>query len=200
MKTLTGVQITKAFGAQRKDKTMIEGENEYGAWKLWHVYIDDPDWTEQKFGYMQGAKQSIPERGMEVTIDFEVEEDGQYTNYNIKKMTPKQSKPVPEKPKPKPKPAPGKPQPALGRPSGFAPMSMYVSYAKDLQVARIAKMSGDSLTTYTLTALVNEVAVEGKRLFDLVEGGGEPEKKEAPPEEDSPFPPENDEPFPGDRF
>ena len=89
---LNGVTITKVF----KGKS---GEGKYGPWQGYNFYIDDPDWKEQKFSYLQSGKKPVPEEGMKVDLEFETKQNGEYTNYDVKKLSAAGSG---EKPKPKP--------------------------------------------------------------------------------------------------
>ena len=180
MSQATNVTVEKVFKG-------ASGEGQYGPWQAWDVYFEG---SENKYSYFSGGKKPEPFRGQKVAfVKFEVKEvekDGKtYTNRKISEW-------VPDDTQEASKPAPGKPSQAQGGTSGFNPMSMYVSYAKDLQKQRVAMM--DTGGVPSLHDLCTEVAIEGKRLFDLVEGDGAPEKKEAPPGEGSPFPPDSEAP------
>ena len=173
MDTLTNVTITKVF--EKKS-----GNNKYGPWTAWDIYVDDPDWKNEKFSYFSGGNKPIPAQGMFVQVmEFETEIKGEYTNNNVKKLVAKQDKP-------KPKPAQGNGGQAK---QGMSPLSMYVSYVKDLQVARINRLNIEDAQNIPLSSWTRDVALCGKELFDMVEGGKVPEKTEdGPPEgfEDGP--------------
>ena len=104
MDKLNGVTITKVF----KGKS---GEGKYGPWQGYNFYVDDPDWKDQKFSYLQSGRKPVPEEGMKVDLEFETKQNREYTNYDVKKLSPAGSG---EKPKPKPAGAKPATQPGTG--------------------------------------------------------------------------------------
>ena len=78
METLTNVEVGKVF----KGKS---GEGQYGPWQIWDVYLRD---DKRKFAYFEKGG-FIPEAGLMIQVlKYEVVQKGEYTNYNVKELTP----------------------------------------------------------------------------------------------------------------
>ena len=186
---LTNLTIRKVFEGK-------SGEGQYGPWQAYNMYFDGNEkWKNVKFGYFGGGNKPDPEEGMTVDlIEFEEKKDGRYTNYTVTKL-------VPGEPEPEPEPSAAAPR---NNPNGGQTrMSMYVSYAKDIAVAKLTA-SGSAKTSRIFGMGIMEicemVAQAGKRMCDIAENGArgeepeeegpkqEPEKRNVPEgEEDVPF-------------
>lgn len=88
MERLNDVTITKVYEGK-------SGESQYGHWQAYNFYIDDPDWKDIKFSYFGGDNKPTPEQGRKGSLEFEVEEKGEYTNYVVKKLISTATKPKP---------------------------------------------------------------------------------------------------------
>ena len=189
MSRLTNLKIRKVF----KGKS---GEGEYGPWQAWNMYFDgNEEHKDTKFGYFSGGNKPAPREGMVVDlIEFETKEKGGYENRVITKLLPAEIQPDPET---------STTGNSRNSPNGGQTrMSMYVSYAKDILVAKIAaggSAKNSRIMSMGLTEICEIVARAGKRMCDIAENGAgeeqpdeepkqEPEKDNVPEgEEDVPF-------------
>lgn len=112
MEHLLDVIITKVYEGKK-------GEGEYGPWQFYNIYFDKGD--RKKFSYGWSGKKPVPKEGMKVKhIEYEISTDGEYTNYNIKKMEIDETPNLEQNNKDK---------------LDYGLISMCVSYAKDLAIA-----------------------------------------------------------------
>jgi hypothetical protein len=174
---LLNVEIQAVSKKTEGDQVGKNGETFH--WILYNFTINDPDWKNIWFSYFQTGKKPTPEKGMKIDLlEFEIDDTGQYTNYNVKKLI------VPDnKPKPKPKPVPAKNNNSNGKDS---PLWFCLSYAKDLQCELLKNRPKDILEATTLDDIVREVVQAGQLMMRLVNK----KDKEIPPvidEDDVPF-------------
>lgn len=154
MEHLLNFTITKVYEPQKEGKP-IEGEGEYGAWKLYTFYTDKTD--KEKFSFMWGEKKPRPTKGLKIKhMEYEEEKKGQYTNLNVKKLElPEQEKSSSPESSPKTTSQP--------KPNNTS-ASFYVSYAKDIAVALITL--GKDLTE--LDAIALHATKVGLRMMNTV--------------------------------
>lgn len=126
---------------------------------------------------MWSGKKPVPEKGMKIKhAEYEIEKKGQYTNYNIKKLELAGKEELP------PEPTPQQSQSNNNRDASF-----YVSYAKDLQVARI-QADPSHFKNIGLDILASNVVEVGLNMMRRVNGNtpiniseNAPEKREDAP-------------------
>jgi len=166
MPNATNVTIRKVF----KGKS---GEGQYGSWTAWDVYFDGSD---NKYSYFSGGKKPVPVVGQKIAfMEFEAVTKGQYTNRTIKKMVINET------------PTETTQDHTKQKNGSSGPISMYISYVKDVQIARIPYIDHVS---FSLSDLMAEIATVGIELFERVENR-EPEDHST---EDAPGPDEYDGP------
>lgn len=167
MEKLTNVIVQDVF----KGKS---GISKVGAWQAWSIYLEG---YETKFSYFE-KDGIIPFPGMQITfLEYTVEQRGEYTNYDIKKLVPVQlTAPgvLPEVPQVSPtsnlavRPSSAKPSmpDRLSSVEKNKRVTMCTSYAKDIMVQMIAN---GGYPTESLSAVLDLVAKGGKRLAEKIE-------------------------------
>lgn len=162
MEHLTDVVISKVY----------EGKSDvgkYGPWTAFNLYLEGQD---KKFSWFGGDKKITPVEGMHLKhVGYEIKQDGEYTNYNIKEMELMEDSPQPS-PSSTPPPLPGK------APNGRE-ASFYVSYMKDIAVAVLN--CGGGLEQTDLDAIARKIAQAGlvmmnESLGNAVTSSEEPKK------------------------
>ena len=119
MPQLNDFTITKVYEGK-------SGTSQYGDWVAYNFYTNQTG--DKKFGWFGGGKKITPIQGMQIAyMEYQVVQDGEYTNNKVSKLVVKEGQP---------KPAPQ--QNNNNIPASDGPRSMYVSYAKDIAVAMIA--------------------------------------------------------------
>lgn len=157
------------------------GVSKYGPWQAWNVYLLG---YEEKFGYFE-KDNIVPFVGMEIALlEYAVEQNGDYTNYTIKKLVPAQltapgtspasdTKSVSAKPRVKPTHNPIA-KPAISGGLGSAEKSkrvtMCTSYAKDIMVAMLGA-GGFRYKDAGFGSIVDAVAKAGLMLAEKIEVG-----------------------------
>lgn len=132
MEHLLDFTITNVYEAKNNEGKLIEGEGEYGPWKLFSFNTDKTG--KEKFAYMWGGEKPIPEKGMNVKhMEYESETKGQYTNLNVKKLE------LPEQTKSSASKSSSKTTSQQKPSNDNRDTSFYVAYAKDIAVAMLAK-------------------------------------------------------------
>lgn len=167
MEKMTNVVISNAERGK-------SGQASWGSWQAWSVYFVG---VEPKFDYFE-KDNIVPFTGMSVElVEYEVKQDGQYTNYKIKKMVPAKL----TGPNPATVPAntgTSKPMiPVANRFEMDKRLTMCTSYAKDLMIQML--VSGDSsYRDAEFSTIIDLVAKGGRRLAEgLSEKIGLPEPK-----------------------
>lgn len=170
MEKLTNVVVRDAYEGKR-------GVSKFGPWQAWNVYLQG---YEEKFGYFE-KDNIVPFAGMEIALlEYEVEQNGEYTNYTIKKMVPTQLVVSGALPVPGSKPvSTSKPAVKSGISGGLPsvneskPVLMCTSYVKDIMVELI--QVDDNLYRHAkISVIVDAIARGGKRLAKLLTGGEVP--------------------------
>jgi hypothetical protein len=119
MQTITDKVIGKVY----KGKS---GESEYGPWQIWNFYLKG---GKQKYSYFE-KDGLIPQEGMKVVVmDYEVKQSGEFTNYNVKRLSIDDGHRT-DAFQPIEKTAPKIYDSSIN--SDLGPVSMYVSYYKDI--------------------------------------------------------------------
>lgn len=177
MEHLLDATITKAYKAKKKDGSFVEGEGEYGAWRLYNFYTDKTG--DRKFSFMWGGKKPIPYEGLKIKhLEYEIKIDGEHTNSNVEKIeVDPDTPPMEVEPKPSGSLLGLKPQN-----NGNGQASFYVSYMKDVAIAVIN--CGGGLDQTDLDAIARKIAKAGLVMMNESLGNIEipPEKpKTAPP-------------------
>lgn len=158
------------------------GTSSYGPWQAWSVYLEG---YEVKFSYFE-KDGIIPFPGMQIALlEYTVEQSGEYTNYNVKKLVPVQlgesgkfpvlgSKPVGLGKLPV-RGGVVKSDISDGLPSASESKSvlMCASYVKDIMVELI-QINDSPYRSAKMSEIVDVVARGGKRLAKLLTGGGVP--------------------------
>ena len=181
MPELRNITLVKVFEEKK-------GEGQYGPYILFSLYVDDPDWQDQKFGYIQSGKKPTPIKGMKLDkLEFEETQRGQYVNYDAKTIWPKQ-----DKPKPKPQ---SKPQPKNNN-GKDNPFWFCLAYVKDLEIARISRLATKDVPA--LHQMVMDVTTEALFMMNA-SGRKEIISKPKPTEQDVHGVPSNGE-YDEDRF
>lgn len=170
---LTDFRITKAYEGK-------SGEGKYGPWTIYNFYTDKTE--KERFSYFGGKGKIIPMDGMEIAyMEYETKQDGDYTNYDVKKLVPKEDKITPEAiPNAKEDQGPI-PQTPINK-----SVSMYDAYMKDIAVAIITV--GGNLETADLDSIAKRIGRAGLIMMNesLNNGQISSEKpKKAPPVEDN---------------
>lgn len=169
MEQLKNVTISKAY----KGKS---GVSKFGPWQAWSVYIVD---CEAKFDYFEKGG-IVPCDGMTVDVlEYEIKQNGEYTNYDIKKLVPRDM-PVSTRPAAGALPVPGHmpAQRAVSVGSGAEEskrLLMCTSYVKDIIVELLKKQKLEIDMDF-LNTLVNAVAAGGIQMASRLTKS---EKKEA---------------------
>lgn len=149
MEHIVDCKITKVYEGPN-------GEGEWGKWQVYNLYLDKG--PKEKFGWMQSGKKLIPKEGMQLKhVGYEIEEDGQYTNYKIKEMELTEGKSTP-KAIPNTKEDMG----AIPNIKNDREVSFYVAYAKDIAIAMLTN-GGDLIN---LEAVCSQVAKAGVKLMN----------------------------------
>ena len=147
MEHIVDAKITKVYEGPN-------GEGEWGRWQIYNLYLDKGE--KKKFGWMQSGKKVIPKEGMELKhIGYEIEEDGQYTNYKIKEMELKEGTESTPQAIPNAKEDMG----SIPKAKNDREVSFYVAYAKDIAVAILN--NGGDFETADLDAMVRKIAKAG---------------------------------------
>ena len=157
------------------------GDGEYGPWQAWNFYVEG---DERKFSYFSGGKKPEPFEGAFIKMaKFETVTKGQYTNHNIKEMALEDQNNETQQDSPYDYEPPGEPtfsrnsisKPVVKQsltPRSDEKISFYVSYAKDLQVARITM--GHISNDVTLFELAGETMAAGLAMHKMANGGEVP--------------------------
>ena len=157
------------------------GDGEYGPWQAWNFYVEG---DERKFSYFSGGKKPEPFEGAFIKMaKFETVTKGQYTNHNIKEMALEDQNNETQQDSPYDYEPPGEPtfsrnsisKPVVKQsltPRSDEKISFYVSYAKDLQVARIAQ--GHIHDAFSLETLASEVMETGIAMWKKANNPGGP--------------------------
>jgi len=151
MEHLLDTKITKVYKGP-------DGDSEYGHWQVYNLYFDKGD--KNKFGYMQSGKKPIPIEGMQIKhVEYEIEQDGKYTNYKIKKLEPAEdeSEPISE-------PTQKHIQPQS---NGNKDASFYIAYAKDIVIAQM-QINSDAFKHKHLIDISKDVVEAGLLMLDIV--------------------------------
>lgn len=171
MESLNNVTISKAY----KGKS---GVSKFGPWQAWSIYLVD---CEAKFDYFEKGG-IVPCDGMVVnTFEYEIKQNGEYTNYNIKKLVPRDM-PVSTRSADGALPVPGHipAQQVVSIGSGAEEskrLLMCTSYVKDIMV-ELLKKETSKVDMNSLGVLIDEVAKGGLRLVEKLTVLP-PEKREA---------------------
>jgi len=122
---LTNVTIQRVYEGVSGTNTKPDGSS--WDWTAYNFYLDG-DGENRKFGYFQSGNKPVPLPGMNITLlEYDISQDGEYTNHNVKKMTLAQGT---EKTTPLAQATMG------AQTADKRELSMYVSYAKDILIAR----------------------------------------------------------------
>ena len=164
------------------------GVGNYGAWQIYHIWINN---EEQKYSYFE-KDGYVPVVGtMLASMNFDVEQKGQYTNYTIKEIVAVPTAPPAVQPALVPMQAPvvqplpvAAVQPALvAQPVRSVPavkpepvpsreLMMCVAYAKDILIQEI--VMGHVPSNDTFEVLVSLAGEAGLALFNQLKAGKPP--------------------------
>ena len=172
MEQLKNVTISKAY----KGKA---GVNKFGPWQAWSVYIVG---VEPKFDYFEKGG-IIPYDGMVLDmLEYEIKQNGEYTNYDIKRLVPRDTgRAIPAAiPTVGAGPVQGSLSPVgpvVSKQEENKRLLMCTSYVKDLMV-ELVKKETSNVDMNSLGVLIDEVASGGLRLVEKLTVLP-PEKREA---------------------
>lgn len=142
------------------------GKGKYGPWTAYNFYTDKTG--KEKFSYFWGEGKTILVNDMRVAyMEYEVKQDGQYTNLNVKKLElPEGTKSIAIPNEKEDMGSPNLPNPATNKDRG-----VYTSYANDLAIAILN--SGGNLETADLDSMVLKIAKSGKTMMNEALSNGE---------------------------
>lgn len=158
---LTDFVITKVY-EPKKDGKPIEGEGEYGPWKLYNFHTDKT--AKEKFSFMWGGKKPIPTEGLKIKhMEYEEEKKGQYTNLSVKKLELADNSKPAESTSTSSSPATYS--------GGNAEVSYWVRYISDIAIAIIA--NGGNLETADLDDIAKKIGRAGLIMMKESLGNGQ---------------------------
>ena len=187
MKSISNKEIGKVYEGAK-------GEGKFGPYQYYNFYLVG---GKLKFSYCHTGKKPIPVEGMKLAYmeweESQSKKDGKtFINQTVKTLKPLKDGKVlsADTLNPKIKSAPC----GNGKDS---PIWFCLSYAKDLQIARLHHVQ--SMDNLTLTEIVDEVVQAAKAMLDKVNGKAEdasyPKPQEPPIEPDDPGPTDEEIPF-----
>jgi len=160
---LTNVTIQRVYEGKTGTNTKPDGSS--WDWTAYNFYLDG-DRENRKFGYFQSGNKPVPLPGMNITLlEYDISQEGQYTNYKVSKMMLAQGAERTT--------SLAQTTQTRAQTEDRRDLSMYVSYAKDIL---IAKGGSDSLEQDCI-----DIANAGLRMWGIiheVDSKAEPDVKD----------------------
>jgi len=170
--------ITKVYEPQ-KDRKPVEGEGEYGPWKLYNFYTDKTG--KEKFGFMWSGKKPIPTEGLKIKhMEYEKEKRGQYTNLDVKKLE------LPNKIEPEAISNANEDMDSIPKATNNRDASFYVAYASQMWCAMVSRLPEEIVNDMVLSKEAKLVTQIGLDMMTMVTGDTPSEAQNIPLEESEP--------------